>query len=58
MAERIMKRDSLIYEAAIKRINSQGEEFSKYADIIIENNKGTDYLKVCAEKIISGKDDI
>ena len=58
MADRIMKRDSLSYVDAIKRINSQGEEFSKYADIIIENNKDADYLKSCAIKIISGKDEI
>ena len=58
MAERIMERDFLSYDDAIKRINSQGEEFSKYADIIIENNKEKEYLKECAEKIISGKDEI
>ena len=37
--ERIMKRDLLTYEEAVKRINSQmpDEVMEKYADVIIEN---------------------
>jgi len=52
--ERIMCRDGLTREAAVKRINSQttDEHISSLADFVVENNGDLDALKTQVEKII------
>ena len=53
--ERIMKRDSISFEAALKRVNSQlSDEFLiSRADFLIENNGDTEALEDTVKNILS-----
>lgn len=53
-AERIVKRDSISYEYALKRINSQRDDefYIEKSDYIIYNNKSADELKLNTIKLI------
>lgn len=50
---RIMKRDSINYDSALARINSQmsNKEYESYGDFIIKNNDDNVRLEECVEDI-------
>lgn len=52
--DRLMNRDKISYEEALKRINSQMslDNKKKYADIIINNTKNIKYLKKQVDELI------
>lgn len=52
LIKRIEDRDNISYDTAKARIKSQNSEFSRFADVIIENNKDIKSLCDEAEKLI------